>query len=228
MKIPPIAALVLSFAVAAPAWAGLEFEERHIDVDAAPDDEVLPVVFKFKNSGEKPVKIERITFACSCLSAEADAESYAPGAEGTVTAQFKLGSFTGYQRKALTVIAQEEGAAAAERLQLMVGVKIPDVISIEPELLSWTVGEEPLAKTFTLRVPYKDPIAVRQITCSRAGFDFELKVVEEGRHYEIELVPESTDSPMLGVLKIETDCEVAKHQRKLAFFSIARKPRGGN
>ena len=217
--------LAAVLALPAPALAGLEFEKKTIDIDAKPADENLPIVFAFKNTGDKPVTVKDISYACSCLSAKTDKKQYGAGETGELEAIFKLGSFTGYQRKALTVIAQEEGAKDSVRTNLMVGVKIPDVIKIEPELLSWSVGEEPAAKRFTIRVPHTDPIKIKKITCSRTGFDFELKVVEEGRHYEVELVPESTASPMLGVLKIETDCAIAKHQRQLAFFSIARKRR---
>jgi hypothetical protein len=222
MRIAFLAWLLL---VSDPCYAGLEFEKNEIDVNAAPADEVLPVEFAFKNSGENSVTVDEITFACSCLSAETDKKTYAPGENGVLKASFKLGSFTGYQRKAMTVVATEDGAGEAERSQLMVGVKIPDVITIEPELLSWTVGEEPKPKSFTIKVPHADPINIKQITCSRTGFDFELVVKQRGRDYEVKLIPESTASPMLGVLKIETDCEIPKHQRQLAFFSIARKKR---
>jgi hypothetical protein len=169
--------------------------------------------------------VNDISFACACLSAETDKKIYAPGESGVLKATFKLGSFTGYQRKAMTVVAQEEGAEEAERIQVMVGVKIPDVIKITPELLSWTVGEEASTKTFTIEVPHTDPINIKAITCSREGFDFKLDVKEAGRLYEVTLTPEKTSSPMLGVLKIETDCTIPKHQRQLAFFSVARKKR---
>jgi len=217
--------VVIFLASAAAAVAGLEFEKKSVDIEAKPADENLPVEFPFTNTSEKSITIQEVTYACSCLAAETDKEVYAPGEKGVLNAVFKLGSFTGYQRKAMTIVALEEGTEEAGRTQLMVGVKIPDVIKITPELLSWTVGEEPLPKSFTIEVPHKDPIGIKQITCSRQGFEFELKMLEQGRKYEVSLTPEKTTSPMLGVLKIETDCEIPKHQRQLAFFSIARKPR---
>ena len=208
-------------------WGGLEFKEKTVDVEAKPADENLPIEFSFTNASEKSVTVQEINYACSCLDAETDKKVYAPGEEGVLKAIFKLGSFTGYQRKAMTVVALEEGAAEAARTQLMVGVKIPDVVKISPELLSWTVGEEPTKKVFTIEIPHTDPIGIKQISCSRPGFDFELSVIEKGRKYEVSLTPEKTSSPMLGVLKIETDCVIPKHQRQLAFFSVARKRRGG-
>jgi hypothetical protein len=224
-----IRSLAIVYAAAlATASAGLEFKEKAVDIEAKPTDENLPVEFPFTNTGDKPVTVQEITYACSCLDARTDKKIYAPGEEGVLKAIFKLGSFTGYQRKAMTVVAVDDGADEAERTQLMVGVKIPDVVKITPELLSWTVGEDPQPKVFTIEIPHTDPIGIKQITCSRPGFDFELEVKEQGRLYQLTLVPESTKSPMLGVLKIETDCEIAKHQRQLAFFSVARKKRGGS
>ena len=129
------------------------------------------------------------------------------------------------QRKAITVVAQEEGGGEEQRERLMVAVRIPDVITIEPELLQWAVGAPPEIKSFTFKVPHVDPVKIRKISCSREGFEFDLIEKKPGREYEIKLAPKSTDSPMLGVLKIETDCAIPKHQRKLAFFSIARQRR---
>lgn len=220
-----LATLLLAVFICNPAQAGLSFTKKAIDAEAGPADDTVTVDFIFENKGEKAVTIKDITFACSCLAANADKKSYAAGEKGKINAVFKLGSFTGVQRKSLTVVAEEEGAEEATRHSLTFGVTIPDVITIEPELLQWAVGDEPEEKSFTFKVPYDKPVNIKEITCSRTGWDFELVVKKAGREYEIKLKPTSTEAPMLGLLKIETDCEIAKHQKKMAFFSIARQRR---
>ena len=50
----------------------------------------------------------------------------------------------------------------------------------------------------------------------------ETKELEVGKKYELSLTPSSTDKVQLGMLTIETDCELKKHKKKLAFFSIQR------
>ncbi len=71
------------------------------------------------------------------------------------------------------------------------------------------------------------PIQVTNVTCSREGFRYKVETIEEGRKYRLILEPESTESPLLGVLRIETDCEILKHQRYMAFFSVKRAPTSG-
>ncbi len=190
---------------------------------AKPADKELPVVFSFKNTGDESVVVKEIKIGCACLSAKTDKEQYAPGESGVLEAVFRLGSFTGVQRKGMTMVSRAEGATEDQRDSLMVEMSIPDVIVIEPELLRWDVGSEAEPKSFTIKVPHTDPIKIIDVSCSRDGFTVELIEKKEGREYEILLTPSSTDAAMLGVLKIQTDCIIPKHQRKLAFFSISRK-----
>ena len=215
--------ILLSLAFPAGSIAELAFEKKEAQVSAKPSDESLLIEFPFVNKGKVAASVEDITFACSCLSAKTNKKEYAPSEEGVLEAVFKLGSFTGVQRKSLTVVSREKGAEVASRDSLTVEVTIPDVIVIEPQLMSWQVGAKPEGKKFTLKIPHDDPITVKGVTCSRPGFDVKLVEKKAGREYEIELTPKSTAVAMLGMLKIETDCTIPKHQRKLAFFSIARK-----
>jgi hypothetical protein len=217
--------LILLLALAFPVGASAElaFDKKEVQVEAKASDESLLIKFPFVNSGKVDATVKDITFACSCLSAKTNKPVYAPGEAGVLDAVFKLGSFTGVQRKSLTVISQAQGAVEDQRDSLTVEVSIPDVIVIEPQLMSWAKGSKPEPKRFTLKVPHADPIKVKSVKCSRPGFEVELVEKKEGREYEIVLTPKSTEVAMLGMLKIETDCAIPKHQRKMAFFSIARK-----
>ena len=181
-------------------------------------------MFPFKNVGKESVSVIDVNLTCSCLSATTDKESYGPGEEGYLKAIFSIGSFTGIQRKSMTIISQDEGKKEV-RDSLLAILTIPDVVTIEPELIKWNVGEEPVEKVFTFKVPYVDPIKITNVTCTREGFDVSVVKKKEGREYEIKLKPQATSKPMLGMIKIETDSKLKKHTRKLAFFSIARKRR---
>ena len=134
----------------------------------------------------------------------------------SVSAVFKLGTFTGHQKKALTVVA------GSQRVRLEVGVQIPNVLTITPNVVEWSVGDEPEPKTFKVTVEHVDPINITKVVSSRDGFPHELKTIKEGREYELTITPESTDAAMLGMLRLYTDCEIKKHQIKMAFFSITK------
>ncbi|MEC8905875.1 MAG: DUF1573 domain-containing protein [Verrucomicrobiota bacterium] len=216
--------ILLLFFMPLMAFAELKFGNKEIEIKSKPSDEVVSFVFPFKNVGKESVSVIDVNLTCSCLSATTDKESYGPGEEGYLKAIFSIGSFTGIQRKSMTIISQDEGKKEV-RDSLLAILTIPDVVTIEPELIKWNVGEEPVEKVFTFKVPYVDPIKITNVTCTREGFDVSVVKKKEGREYEIKLKPQATSKPMLGMIKIETDSKLKKHTRKLAFFSIARKRR---
>ncbi len=207
------------------ASGGLTFSERNIELSSSPSDEKVSFVFNFSNDGENAVHIEDVNVSCACLSAKTDKSVYAVGDKGRLEAVFAIGSFTGLQRKALTLVSRDGDSKEIDRTGLLAILNIPDVITIAPELLQWSVGEKPEEKAFLLKVTHSKPVHIKGVTCSREGFEFRVVEKKKGRLYELYLKPVKTSKPMLGLLKIDTDCEILKHRRKLAFFSIARKRR---
>ncbi|MEC7863013.1 MAG: DUF1573 domain-containing protein, partial [Verrucomicrobiota bacterium] len=165
------------------AFAELKFGNKEIEIKSKPSDEVVSFVFPFKNVGKESVSVIDVNLTCSCLSATTDKESYGPGEEGYLKAIFSIGSFTGIQRKSMTIISQDEGKKEV-RDSLLAILTIPDVVTIEPELIKWNVGEEPVEKVFTFKVPYVDPIKITNVTCTREGFDVSVVKKKEGREYE--------------------------------------------
>ena len=215
--------LLVCFFVSLPltTFAQITFEDKEIEITARADQEKVKFVFPFKNSGNEAVEIINVNLTCSCLSAKTAKEKYSPGESGKLEAIFSIGSFTGVQRKSMTLTSQQDGKEKT-RDSLLAILTIPEVITIEPELIKWKVNEEPAEKVFTIKVPHTDPISIKGVTCSREGFNFSWKEIKKGREYEIRIKPLSTSSPMLGMMKIDTDSKIKKHQKKLAFFSIAR------
>jgi hypothetical protein len=65
----------------------------------------LEVSFRFKNSGNKPLVIQRVQASCGCTIAEQPTEPIAPGEEGTIKASFNSEGHVGLNRKLLTVFA---------------------------------------------------------------------------------------------------------------------------
>ena len=211
--------LIIGFAMAwaLPCFAELNFESKVVELKAKPSDKQLDAEFTFKNNGKEPVEVTSVKVGCSCLSGVTDKKVYAPGESGKVAVVFTLGSFTGYQKKGLTVTTADQKSTRLE-----VGVQIPAVITITPEIVEWFVGDQPEPKTFKVLVDHPDPIEILQVSCKREGFTHELKTVKAGREYEIVLTPDSTAKAMLGLLRVETDCKIPKHKTQLAFFAISR------
>ncbi|MHA4807631.1 DUF1573 domain-containing protein [Flavitalea flava] len=65
----------------------------------------LEVSFRFKNTGDKPLVIERVQPSCGCTVAEQSKEPVAPGQEGLIKATFNSEGKTGVNHKTLNVFA---------------------------------------------------------------------------------------------------------------------------
>ncbi|PWT73580.1 MAG: DUF1573 domain-containing protein [Bacteroidetes bacterium] len=65
----------------------------------------LDVTFRFKNTGSKPLIIERVQPSCGCTVAEQPTEPILPGQEGLIKASFNSEGHVGVNNKRLYVYA---------------------------------------------------------------------------------------------------------------------------
>lgn len=205
-----------------PASAGLVFDATELKETADVTSETHEVRFSFRVEGTEPITIENVTTSCSCISAGADKKVYQPGETGEVKAVFKLGAFEGEQLKTLQVHSSD---SMARSRQLQVRINIPKVYELTPEMTTWTVGEEPEAKTVTVKVLGDQAIEITEALSSREAVKAELREITKGREYQVVLKPDSTEKPMLGAVKLSTSSSVPRLQSKTLYFNIMR-PRG--
>ena len=69
------------------------------------EGENLNVVFRFKNTGSKPLIISQVTAGCGCTIPEQPTKPYAPGETGEIKASFNSTGKTGSQSKPVNVFA---------------------------------------------------------------------------------------------------------------------------
>jgi len=81
----------------------------------------LEVSFRFRNTGSKPLVIERVQPSCGCTVAEQPNEPIAPGAEGQIKATFNSQGHVGINHKTLNVFANMK--EAPHPLQFVVEVE---------------------------------------------------------------------------------------------------------
>jgi len=65
----------------------------------------LEVAFRFRNTGEKPLVIERVQPSCGCTVAEQPKEPILPGGEGQIKASFNSEGRIGTNHKTLFINA---------------------------------------------------------------------------------------------------------------------------
>jgi hypothetical protein len=204
----------------AAAFGQLAFGNTLVDKKVDPSEEKLEVRFPFKNSQDKAVSVTKIETSCGCLQATVDKKVLEPGESGIVTGIFSVGARTGKYEKALHVKTLLDGKESSQELR--VRVEVPVVMEVVPQLVSWEVGEALEPKTIVVTVRREEAIRVKEVHCSRKGFTCEIRELQEGKVYRLDVTPESTETALMGIIRIETDCEISKHRRQLAFFSVKR------
>jgi Protein of unknown function (DUF1573) len=212
---------LLLLALTASVHADLVMDVPAVELKPKPEDEEVETTFKFRNAGDKPVKILGLESACSCLSAELNKAEYQPGEVGTGRASFKVSTFVGRHEKYVTVNTNDP---KQPDWQVNFILDVPAVVDIMPKNLQWFIGEEPAKKACLVKFTGDTPTKIIKITPTRENVEFDWKEIKEGREYLISVKPKTTQDVTMGALKIETNSPIAKYRYQLAFFSITRKP----
>ena len=96
----------------AKAGAAINFEEKEFNFGDITQGDVVEHTFKFTNTGNQPLVIERVDVTCGCTTPAWSKEPVMPGKSGFVTAKFNSAGKLGQQKKAITVHSNAaEGAA---------------------------------------------------------------------------------------------------------------------
>lgn len=216
--IPFLTPFVLAFAASLQAGQ-LEFETKLIEVLATPDQELVTADFKFSVAGGEQAQIERYDAPCSCLEAQISDNGkllWEVGEKGTVRGLFKVGNFRGTVDKEISVIMKD-----GVRHDLTVRMTMPELLVVEPKTLKWKQDEEPVAKSFEIKVPGKTPVKILGLSgTSEERFPYLLETLKEGFHYRLTVTPKTTADRGMGVIRIATDSEFKKHQNYQAFVVI--------
>jgi hypothetical protein len=204
--------------------AGLHFPETLKEVHAPADAKTVPAEFEFTNRSDKPVTVAKADPTCSCIAVKIKDGKlrYAPGESGLIRAEFDMGNFSGTVDKVVAVWLEGDPADKPS-VSLTVRVHIPVLVALEPKTLRWDLGGESGPKTIRIEMTHSSPIRVTGVNSSSSHFTQEIKTLEDGKRYELVVTPTETTSPGMAVLRIDTDCDIAKHRIQQA-FAVVRKP----
>ena len=197
----------------------LVFDPAVYEYRAEPGEKEFTAKFTVKNTGTDPVAITKVDSSCSCLKAEADKKELLSGESAGIVAVFDIAKSSGEAEKLVYVHTDAPGA---EESRLVVRVEVPEIFSIEPQMMEWTVGEPLETREIVFKVLRDRPIRILEAVSSRENMVCELRTIEEGREYRLALTPKSTDDIMLGMVRITTDCELDPFRNPMAFFAVKR------
>jgi len=174
------------------------------------------VAFGVYNAGSDAVRIDRLESGCLCLSVEIDRNPVEPRTWSTIRGVFDTDKLMGKSERRITV-----GTSQGSRpVFLTTRIETEPIYTIDQPMTTWTVGSDPEPRVVEFRVVREAPVRVLSAQSQRPEVRCEILVVEEGRAYDLKLVPESTASPLLGVIRLETDCEIQAYARPLLYFSM--------
>lgn len=215
------------FALMALVQAGLDFPATLKEIHAPANAKIVPAEFEFTNRTEKPITVAKVNPTCSCIAVKIkDGKlEYAPGESGLIRAEFDMGNFSGTVDKVVAIWLDDDPEDKPS-LALTVRVHIPVLINLEPKTVKWEIGGKAEPQTIRITMNHTNPIRVIDAKSSSNDFKLEIKPVEEGKNYDLIVTPMDMTSAGLAVLRIETDCELAKYRTQQA-FGIIRKPSPG-
>ena len=194
-----IVALVL--ALEFPARAALVWENPEVDLHPGLSDKTAVAHFKYKNTGDKPVKITNVQPSCGCTIAEPPKDAIAPGASGEIVATFNIGNRSGEQTKTINVRTDDTANPA---MVLKLKASIPKLLDYSPAFLYWRRGEEHKPKTINVKVG-DFPVTKLDVTSTDPAVKVESAAVPNEKAFRITVTPETGNRPVNAALKIQPD-----------------------
>ncbi|MGH8094902.1 MAG: DUF1573 domain-containing protein [Chthoniobacterales bacterium] len=203
MKIRTVLGLIgLLCAFATPAPAALTWETTAADLHPALTDKTAVAHFKYKNTGDKPVKITSVHPSCGCTTAALAKDVVAPNESGEITATFNIGDRSGVQTKTITVMTDDQPAQATI---LKLTATIPQLLKIAPVFLYWPAKGVLSPKTITVDVGPDFPVNKLTVTSTDKSIATEVVPGPEKKQFRIVVRPTESGRPINAALKIEPD-----------------------
>lgn len=202
----------------------LSFEKVLEEVEVPLDGRRVTADFKFENKSGEEVSIAKYNATCSCMTVQVKGGklSYAPGEGGVIRGVFDMANFTGTVDKSVQIWLDDDPESAPS-VTLTARINIPVLVDVEPKTLRWNVGDKTESQTIAITMKHDEPIGVKAVSCANPHFKLELKTIEEGKRYELKVSPTDTKEQRIGLISIETDCEIKRHAVQRA-YTIVRSP----
>jgi len=190
------------FCGSAGAATSLTFDPSQIDLHPTITDKTAVAHFKFKNTGDKPVKILAVHPSCGCTTAKLDHETIAPKEAGEIVATFNIGSRTGLQKKMITVTTDD---SPDEPTMLTLTANIPQLLQVAPPFIYWSAKDVLSPRKITVTVGADYPVEKLTVTSTDKTVSTEVKPGADKKTFEITVKPTESGRPINASLTIEPD-----------------------
>ncbi len=103
-----ISAIILAMSMIIYSDSEITFEKRKISFGEIKSGEVVDLVFKFKNTGDKILVIKSINTSCGCTYTRNEKKEYQPGEKGTIPVKFFSKGYRGKVVKTINVSTNDK------------------------------------------------------------------------------------------------------------------------
>lgn len=199
------------------ASAALKWEQQTANLKVHPTQRTVPVEFKFSNTGEAPVTIQRVDVSCGCLMPKIKNKTLAPGEQGVLTIVFYLDNRRGPQEKQVLVITDD-----GKEVHLTIKTDIPTSYLVEPTLMKWAVDNPMPVKKVKLTNKNPFPIQLLSAVSSNEKVPVELKAIRPGYEYELLVPRPPAGNKIRSVIRIKTEPPAGETESKdLTLYVLA-------
>lgn len=212
--------LMLFMAAATWAEGALSFTRTEQTIIAKPDEESVTFTFPFKNSSDKPVRLESLKANCECTEAgfEGNKKVLASGESSSVVATMKIGMFSGTDAKKLTVTAD------GKEYELALRITVPEIVQLSTRQLDWEQGSPAIPKTITVTINPDSGVKLTEFSLAGQDFTYEPVTVKKGEKYKIIITPTSTSKPLCNTFWILTDSKIPRYSRYIGMLTVTPPP----
>jgi hypothetical protein len=191
----------LLLALAGSARAALAWESTAADLHPSLADKTAVAHFKYKNTGDKPIKITSVHASCGCTTAALAKDVVAPNESGEIVATFNIGDRSGVQKKTITVMTDE---TASQPTILNLTATIPQLLQLAPTFIFWSANDVLSPKTVTVEVG-DFPVTKLTVTSTDKSIATEVASGPKEKTFRIIVTPTESGRPINAALKIEPD-----------------------
>jgi hypothetical protein len=184
------------------ARGALVWENQSADLHPSLADKEAVAHFKYKNNGDKPIKIVSVHPSCGCTTAALAKDVVAPNESGEITATFHIGDRSGVQQKTIGVVTDDQPGQVT---LLKLKATIPQLLQIAPTFLFWSANDVLDSKTIVVTVGADFPVTKLNVTATDKAIATQVKPGPGGKDFRIVVTPTESGRPINAALKIEPD-----------------------
>jgi len=195
------------------ASAALSWETTMVDLHPSITDKTAVAHFKYKNTGDKPVKITSVHASCGCTTAALAKDTVAPNESGEITATFNIGDRSGVQNKTITVMTDQQ---PEQPTILKLRATIPQLLQVTPVFVFWSANDVLDPKKIHVNVGSDFKVDNLSVSSSDKGISTEVMPGPEKKEFDIVVKPTEAGRPITATLKIEPEMPNGPHKMYFA------------